>query len=134
MSKTSRDTDSRNSGKNDESKPSSNSGHWKNSKVFITGATGLLGSHLTRILADQGAEVVALVRDSVPRSLFYSQEPGWSLDRRVITVRGEVENFNQIERIINEYEIDSVFHLAAQTLVKTANQSPIPTFKANIEG
>jgi CDP-glucose 4,6-dehydratase len=107
---------------------------WKTSKVFITGSTGLLGSHLTRALVESGAEVVALVRDSIPRSLFYSTESGWNLSSRVVTIRGQVEDYGLIERVLNEYEIDTVFHLAAQTLVGTANTSPIPTFKANIEG
>lgn len=107
---------------------------WRNSRIFVTGATGLLGSHLTRILVNQGAEVIALVRDSVPRSIFYSQEPGWDLSKKVTIVRGEVENFQLIERTLNEYEVDTVFHLAAQTLVGMANRSPLATFKANIEG
>lgn len=107
---------------------------WRNSKVFISGATGLLGSHLTKLLVNQGAEVVALVRDSVPRSIFFSKDSDWDLSSKVTIVRGEVENFNLIERIFNEYEIDTVFHLAAQTLVGTANRSPLATFRANIEG
>ncbi len=100
----------------------------------MTGGTGLLGSHLTRLLVDQGAEVVALVRDSVPRSLFFSKEPGWGLPAKLVTVRGEIEDFQLIERVVNEYEIDTVFHLAAQTLVGNANRSPVPTLRTNIEG
>ena len=107
---------------------------WKSSKVFITGGTGLLGSHLTRILVEKGATVVALVRDSVPKSLFYSQEKGWNLTSQVIAVRGEIENGPLMERIINEYEIDTVFHLAAQTIVGTSNRAPAATFEANIKG
>ena len=107
---------------------------WKNKNVFITGATGLLGSHLTRELVERQAQVIALVRDTVPRSLFYSTEPGWALSQRVIGVRGDVADFSLLERILNEYEIDTVFHLAAQTLVGTANRSPLATFKTNIEG
>ncbi|MFZ9595461.1 MAG: GDP-mannose 4,6-dehydratase [Bdellovibrionia bacterium] len=107
---------------------------WKNSKVFITGATGLLGSHLTKALVHSGAQVVALVRDSIPQSLFYSRESDWNLFSKVISVRGAIEDYALLERILNEYEIDTVFHLAAQTLVGQANQSPLATFKANIEG
>ena len=107
---------------------------FKNSKVFITGATGLLGVHLTRDLLASGAEVVALVRDGIPQSLFYSDDPNWQLSRKVISVRGELENLALIERTLNEYEIDTVFHLAAQTLVGTANTSPLGTFRSNIEG
>lgn len=104
---------------------------WQKSRVFITGATGLLGCSLTKTLVEQGAEVVALVRDSVPKSLFFS---GWNLAEKVNIVRGEIEDFNVLERAINEYEIDTVFHLAAQTIVGTANRGPLATFKANIEG
>lgn len=111
-----------------------NSTFWRGKKVFITGGTGLLGSHLTRQLVTQGAEVVALVRDSVPRSIFYSHAPDWHLEKKVTTVRGAIEDFAVLERSINEYEIDTVFHLAAQTIVGTANRSPIATFRANIEG
>lgn len=107
---------------------------WSHKKVFITGGTGLLGSHLTRLLVEAGAEVVALVRDSVPRSLFYDPKPKWNLQNRVVTVRGSVEDYALMERIINEYEIDSVFHLAAQTIVGAANRNPMATFKSNIEG
>lgn len=108
--------------------------NWRNSKVFITGATGLLGSHLTRLLIERGAEVTVLKRDSVPKSIFYSRAPGWSLDTKVNIVHGNVEDFRLVERAINEYEIDTVFHLAAQTIVGAANRSPIATFKTNIEG
>lgn len=104
------------------------------SRVFITGGTGLLGSHLTRLLVECGAEVVALVRDSVPRSLFHDRSPAWDLERKVSVVRGEIEDYALLERTLNEYEIDTIFHLAAQTLVGNANRSPIATFKANIEG
>jgi CDP-glucose 4,6-dehydratase len=107
---------------------------WKTSKVFITGATGLLGSHLTRQLVSQGAEVVALVRDTVPRSLFYSQASDWQLEKKVTVVRGALEDFETIERAINEYEIDTIFHVGAQTIVGTANRNPLATFRANIEG
>ncbi|MBI3534007.1 MAG: GDP-mannose 4,6-dehydratase [Deltaproteobacteria bacterium] len=106
----------------------------KHAKVFISGATGLLGSHLTRQLIEQGAEVIALVRDSVPRSIFFSDSKEWQLDRQVNIVRGEIEDFNLIERVLNEYEVDTVFHLAAQTIVGTANRSPLATFRANIQG
>lgn len=107
---------------------------WKNKRVFITGGTGLLGCHLTRKLVEQGAEVIALVRDSVPRSLFFDSSHEWNLTKKLITIRGEVENYSLLERVMNEYEVDSIFHLAAQTLVGTAQRGPVATFKANIEG
>ena len=105
---------------------------WRGSKVFVTGGTGLLGSHLVQDLVGQGAEVVALIRDYIPRSYFYSCPDG--LEKKVTIVRGAIEDYKLMERTINEYEVDTIFHLAAQTIVGTANRSPIATFEANIAG
>ncbi len=103
---------------------------WKDRNVFVTGCTGLLGSWLTKSLVENGANVVGLIRDSVPRSNLK-----WSgFDDKIITVRGDIEDYFLLERTINEYEIDAIFHLAAQTIVTIANRNPISTFKANIEG
>ena len=107
---------------------------WNGKRVFITGVTGLLGSHLTKYLLGKGAEIVALVRDHTPNSLFFSEDSKWNLKNKVNIVYGEVEDFRLLERTLNEYEIDSVFHLAAQAIVGTANRSPLMTFKTNIEG
>jgi len=107
---------------------------WHNSKVLVTGATGLLGSHLTRALVEAGAEVVTLIRDFLPKSIFFQDTPDWQLNRKVTQVHGEVEDRELLERTVNEYEIDTIFHLAAQTLVGTANRSPTATFRTNIEG
>jgi CDP-glucose 4,6-dehydratase len=103
---------------------------WHHKNVFITGCTGLLGSWLTKALVDRGANVVGLVRDNVPRANFLRL----GLDRVITVVRGEVENYFLLERIINEYEIDTVFHLAAQTIVTIANRNPIATFETNVKG
>jgi CDP-glucose 4,6-dehydratase len=107
---------------------------WRDSRVLITGATGLLGSHLTRELVRRGADVIAIVRDAVPRSIFYSRDPAWSIADKVTVVRGDIEDFDLVERTVNEYEIESIFHLAAQTIVGTANRQPLGTFRSNILG
>ncbi|MEW6516903.1 MAG: NAD-dependent epimerase/dehydratase family protein [candidate division FCPU426 bacterium] len=106
------------------------SNFWQGKRVLVTGATGLLGSWLTEELAAQKAEVVVLIRDHVPRSRFYLA----GLDQRVTAVRGPLEDYALIERTLNEYETQVVFHLAAQTIVGTANRSPLATFEANIRG
>jgi len=103
---------------------------WHHKNVFVTGCTGFLGSWLTKALTDREANVVGLVRDTVPRANFIRL----GLDRCISTVRGEIENYFLLERIINEYEIDTVFHLAAQTIVTIANRNPIANFEANIKG
>lgn len=107
-----------------------NSGFWKDKKVFVTGATGLLGSWLVDSLLKEKVLVVALIRDFVPSSnLFISKN-----NEKINIVSGCLEDYFVIERTLNEYEIDTVFHLGAQTIVKTANRSPLSTFEANIKG
>lgn len=103
---------------------------WRDRNVFVTGCTGLLGAWVTQTLADAGANVVGLVRDHVPRSRLVRDR---ILDR-ITTVAGAVEDAPLLERALNEYEIDTVFHLAAQTIVGIANRSPLSTFDANIRG
>jgi len=103
---------------------------WKDRNVFITGCTGLLGSWLSMDLVERGANVVGLIRDLVPKSNL-----NWSgFNDRISTVRGEVEDYFLLERVINEYEINTVFHLAAQTIVTIANRNPTSTFETNIKG
>ena len=103
---------------------------WLNRNVFVTGCTGLLGSWLTRELADKGANVVGLVRDQVGVSNLFSQDS----TRRMSLVRGQVEDCLLLERILSEYEIETVFHLAAQTIVGIANTNPLSTFESNVRG
>lgn len=103
---------------------------WRDRAVFVTGGTGLLGSWLVAELVQRGARVTALVRDWVPQSRLYTED--W--DKRINVVRGCIEDLSVLERAINEYEIDTVFHLAAQTIVGVANREPLATFEANIKG
>lgn len=103
---------------------------WENRNVFITGSTGFLGSYLTDALISNKASVTCLVRDWVSNSRFALSDTF----KKVNVVRGEIEDHQLLERIINEYEIDTVFHLAAQTIVGTANRNPVSTFESNIKG
>lgn len=98
--------------------------------MLVTGCTGFLGWWLTAELVDQGAEVVGLVRDYVPQAPFFLN----GINKRISSVRGSVEDIVCVERAINEYEIDTVFHLAAQAIVGVANRNPLSTFEANIKG
>jgi len=106
------------------------SSHWRDRPVLVTGATGLLGGWLVRRLVEEGAEVTALVRDWVPKSILLSTE----LMREVSLVRGDVRDQGVLERAMGEYEVDTVFHLAAQTIVGVANRNPVSTLDTNIRG
>lgn len=96
----------------------------------MTGCTGLLGSSLVKELIDRGANVTGLVRETVPKSNLYQGEQV----KQMNIVHGALEDLDVIERALGEYEIDTVFHLAAQAIVGVANRNPISTFEANILG
>ncbi|MDD7793361.1 GDP-mannose 4,6-dehydratase [Clostridium sp. 'White wine YQ'] len=103
---------------------------WKGRNVFITGCTGLLGSYISKKLVDLGANVTGLVRDMVPKSNLYSG----NYIQKINIVNGSLEDYALIERTLGEYEIDTVFHLAAQAIVGVANKNPLSTFNSNILG
>lgn len=104
--------------------------NWSEKRVFITGATGLVGYWLTKELVELGAQVVALVRDHDPQTELFRS----GLINQVAVVSGALESYDTLERALCEYEIDTVFHLAAQTIVQTAKKAPLITFEANIRG
>jgi CDP-glucose 4,6-dehydratase len=106
------------------------SNFWRDRPTFVTGGTGLVGGWLTQRLVEEGASVVCLVRDWVPRSTLLSGE----LTSKVTIVRGDVRDQAALERMLGEYEIDTVLHLAAQTIVPIANRNPVSTFESNIGG
>ncbi len=103
---------------------------WLDRPTLVTGCTGLLGSWLTVALVDAGAQVVGLVRDEVPHS--HLRRSGYQ--DRIAVVRGDVTDYPLLERTLNEYEVEAVFHLAAQTTVPVANRAPLSTFETNIKG
>jgi CDP-glucose 4,6-dehydratase len=103
---------------------------WLDRPTFITGATGLVGGWLVRRLVKLGADIVCLVRDEVRRSEFVRT----GLNNQVKVVHGDVCDQRLMQRILGEYEIDTTFHLAAQTIVGIANRNPVSTLETNIQG
>lgn len=103
---------------------------WQDRPTFITGGTGLLGGWLVRQLLAANADVVCLVRDWVPQSDLVQS----GLIEKVKVVRGDVRDQELLERILGEYEVDTVFHLAAQTIVGIANRNPVSTLETNVGG
>lgn len=105
-------------------------GFWRDRRVLVTGATGVVGAWLVKALLDRGAAVTALVRDPDPQSEFYRSGDY----QRCSIVSGRLEDFWTLERAINEPEIQTVFHLAAQAIVGVAHRFPWQTFEANVRG
>lgn len=103
---------------------------WVQRRVLVTGATGMVGSWLARRLVDEGAHVVALVRDADPRSELLRSGTIAELS----VVNAELEDGRAVERAINEHDVDTVFHLGAQTIVGTALRSPARTLESNVQG
>lgn len=103
---------------------------WADRQVLVTGGSGLLGSWTVQELVRRGARPVVLLRDWVPASRLWTE----GLLERVNVVRGDLEDRDLLVRALNEYEIETVFHLGAQTIVGTAARSPVSTFEANVLG
>jgi CDP-glucose 4,6-dehydratase len=106
------------------------SAFWRDRPTLVTGATGLLGGWLVPRLLAEGAEVVTIVRDWPAKSLMATGD--WR--DRVARVTGDVRNGALLERVLGEYEVRTVFHLAAQTIVGIANRNPRSTFATNVDG
>lgn len=103
---------------------------WGESNVLVTGAGGFVGAWLVRALVDRGSTVVVLLHDHQP----VSSLEALGYERRVVVAYGSVTDGELVGRLLNRYEVDTLFHLAAQPIVGAANRSPVPTFEANIRG
>ncbi len=103
---------------------------WRDRRVFVTGATGLVGGWLIRRLLEAEADVVCLIRDWTPNSELYQSR----MIDKVTVVSGDLCDQAVLERALGEFEINTVMHLAAQTIVGIANRNPVSTFEANIGG
>lgn len=103
---------------------------WKGRNVLVTGCTGFLGPWLVEALLARGCRVVGLMRDATPDSRLFRD----GLAAKIVLVKGNVKDLALMERIVGEYEIRTAFHLAAQSIVGIANETPVSTFESNVLG
>lgn len=99
--------------------------------VLITGATGVIGSHLTEAVLATGADrVVCLYRSTNPRSYFATR----GLASQVVIEPGDIRDAGRMREIVAKHQVTTIFHLAAQPLVTTAFRYPLDTIQANVIG
>ena len=103
---------------------------WKSAKVLVTGADGFIGSHVAKALIEKNAEVTTIVRDIKKTNNMGILD----IKNKINIVHGDLVNFKDCERAINEYDVELCFHIAAQAIVGPANRSPLSTFESNIKG
>ncbi len=107
-----------------------NAQFWKDKNVFVTGATGIVGSHIVEKLISLKANVVTLLRSRDPKSYFYTER----LEEKTIVAYGDLKDFDRVNDVINRYEIEYVLHLGAQPIVAHATSNPLETLRTNIDG
>ncbi|OFW30254.1 MAG: hypothetical protein A3I00_05340 [Betaproteobacteria bacterium RIFCSPLOWO2_02_FULL_64_12] len=103
---------------------------WRERSVLVTGCAGFLGAWLVEALLARESRVVGLVRRATPESRLFWER----LAEKVVVVQGDVRDLAPLERVVGEYGIRTVFHLAAQSIVETGREIPVATLESNVQG
>lgn len=103
---------------------------WKGLPVLVTGAQGFVGSWLAERLVAEGARVIAPWRDVAAESRFRTD----GIEERCDLVQLDLADYAELLRVLHEYRVRAVFHLASQSVAEVAERLPYPTFEANVRG
>lgn len=98
--------------------------------VLVTGGTGFVGSHLVEELLKQGANVISTFEYIDPSSYFMIK----GFDKRVTMAKVDVGHYDEVFDLVTKFEVEYIFHLAAQAIVTTAYANPRRTLESNILG
>ena len=98
--------------------------------ILVTGGTGFVGSHLVKALVARHARVVVPFRALDPRSYFATEK----LSNKATLVSCDLKDKERVFDIVSKYEIEYMFHLAAQAIVTTAFENPVETIESNVLG
>lgn len=103
---------------------------WTGRPCLVTGGTGFGGSHLCARLLDLGAKVYVLDR-VFPHNSFLALQ---GLAPRLEFLQGDIRDLDGLRLAFERYQIDTVFHLAAQPIAPMSNVLPMETLSVNALG
>ncbi len=103
---------------------------WRKRSVLVTGAYGFIGSWLAERLLNEGARVVTLRRDAGAGSRLRTE----GIEAGCDIVDADLVDYDSLVRVMHEFGVEAVFHLAGQSVVGIANRSPLSTLESNVRG
>lgn len=98
--------------------------------LLVTGATGAIGANLAKHLVEQSHSVVSILHDLKPMD----STKALGVFDKIIWAQGDVTNENLIKRIVADYDVREVYHLAALPIVQTGLRVYVPVYHTNILG
>ena len=104
---------------------------YKNKVVLVTGHTGFKGSWLVKILLNAGAKVIGYSLEAPTNpSLFELSK----VEKDMVSIIGDVRDFEHLKKVFEKYKPELVFHLAAQPIVRDSYKMPRYTYEVNVMG
>lgn len=104
---------------------------YKGRKVFVTGHTGFKGSWLCKILINAGAEVTGYSLEApTDPSIFEIAK----IEKEIMSIKGDVRNYDTLKAVIDQTQPEILFHLAAQPIVLESYRDPVRTYETNVMG
>lgn len=104
---------------------------YRNKRVLVTGHTGFKGSWISLLLSQLGADVHGYALDPPTNPNLYTEA---KIDKLIKSYYGDVRNYKDLLKAINEIKPEIIFHMAAQPLVRDSYLNPVETYEVNVMG